>query len=280
MDPTRFDTLTRSLTDARSRRRALTALLAGPLSLLSVASMDAKKGKGRSNSEGKNVHGEGKKKKKKKKKATVPTTHTPDPSAPPADPGTGSPPPPSCPNGQRLCRGTCLSILICCDNSDCAGGRTCQSGTCACPASAPKVCPGSTICQQCCADDDCTSPPGQVGTGIATCSAAGVCVCERTDTRYCPATKWCGTCCSNAECQYGAICKTNFTEATTCQCASTTSTCRGAGRTGCAPNGACAAACGIACNPQNGDAACPCPASLICDFDPANQGAGYRCAPR
>lgn len=57
MDAHRFDSLTRSLTDVRSRRGALSALLGGALGLLELADAAAKK-KGK---------GKGKKKKKKKK---------------------------------------------------------------------------------------------------------------------------------------------------------------------------------------------------------------------
>jgi hypothetical protein len=50
MDPIRFDTLTRSLTAARSRRAALAALLGGSLALLGLADSTAKKkGKGKKN---------------------------------------------------------------------------------------------------------------------------------------------------------------------------------------------------------------------------------------
>ena len=58
MDPDRFDTLARVLTDARSRRVAPTWLLGGTLGLLGLAETIAKKAKG------KDVHAAGKRKKK------------------------------------------------------------------------------------------------------------------------------------------------------------------------------------------------------------------------
>jgi hypothetical protein len=64
MDPCRFDTLTRSLDAPRSRRGALTALLAGTLGLLGLADTLARKGK----------MGKGKKKKGKKKRGVQSTS--------------------------------------------------------------------------------------------------------------------------------------------------------------------------------------------------------------
>ena len=76
MDADRFDAVTRSLREARSRRgltRLLGALtLGGPLALLGAAETEAKR-----------------KKKKKKKTGTTPTA-----TAPPPGPGPVSPPPP------------------------------------------------------------------------------------------------------------------------------------------------------------------------------------------
>jgi len=244
MDPTLFDNFTRTLTDARSRRGALTAVLGGTLGLLGLAETAAKKGK--------HVHGEGKKKKKKKKKkkAPVPTTQTP----------VSPPPPPSC--------------------SDCAGGRTCQAGTCACPAAKPKVCPGSTICRQCCVKADCTFFD-EITPSVPECATDGVCVCATAGTRFCGGLGFCGSCCSHAECTGGSLCDQPTPGAAyACVCRNTDVTCVGAGRTGCVPDTAiCRNACGTSCNPEDGDAACPCAANLVCDFDPAVQD-GYYCAPR
>jgi hypothetical protein len=115
-------------------------------------------------------------------------------------------PPLSCPQGQRLCGGACLSVLICCNDADCAGGRTCQQGTCACPADRPHVCAGSTICQQCCSVAECRPDSRNDGQ----LCQDGVCVCTVANTRRCPnGTGWagyCGSCCDSSECPGAEIC--------------------------------------------------------------------------
>src|SRR5690242_7069246 len=116
MDESRFDAFSRAVAQTRSRR-GLTRLLGGlavgdPLGLLHRPETAAK----------------GKKHKKRK----------PSPAAPPSPPS-----PPPCPAGQRLCRGTCSAVTHCCIDGDCADGKTCQQGTCACPADKPHLCAGS-----------------------------------------------------------------------------------------------------------------------------------------
>ena len=257
MDGARFDTLTRFLTEARSRRGTLVALLGGTLSLVGLAETSAKK-----------------KKHKKKRQRPV----SPPPQSPPSSP--------SCPEGQRLCRGTCLSVLICCTDDDCAGGRTCQAGTCACPLAKPHICPGSTLCQQCCVTADCTDTTS--GAGLPTCTN-GTCTCV-TGT-YCPLGSGgglgspnglCGECCDNAECPNGGqtCTRTSPSQTPACRCNLAQIACSATGRTGCIFNSAeCRNACGQACNPQNGDAACPCSTDLVCDFEPGVQD-GYFCRAR
>jgi hypothetical protein len=106
MDGFRFDRLPRTLTAAGSRRRALSSLLAGTLGTLGWHADDAAAHD--FTAKCKKKSGDAKKKclKKAKKHAAMHTTG------------------PTCPSGQRLCRGACLSVLICCDASDCPGGRT------------------------------------------------------------------------------------------------------------------------------------------------------------
>jgi hypothetical protein len=125
VDDTRFDSLTRSLSDLRSRR-GLTRLLigiglGGPLALGGLDENEAKRKKR------KPVHGEGKKKKKKKKK----TGRTPTATVPPPDSSVVSPPPPPDPCAGVVCpavaRGTsgCVGgtcIITSCD----AGFRDCD----------------------------------------------------------------------------------------------------------------------------------------------------------
>jgi len=181
MDPNRFDTLARSLTDARSRRAALASLLGGTLGLLGLAETSAK------NRTGNDVHGEGKKKKKKKKKkkAPVPTTQTPVESSSPVSP----PPPavctPSCPNNQ-----------------------TCQTGTCVCPGGG-RPCTLDGSCGECCLHADCCNGafPCPAGSQICRPPVNGNRVCGCPDgTELCS-----GTC--------RAVCNAlQFRDPTTCGC--------------------------------------------------------------
>jgi hypothetical protein len=139
----------------------------------------------------------GKQKKKCLKKARKhAATHT-------ATPTTGL----SCPSGQRPCRGACLSVLICCDASDCAGGRTCQQGTCACPPDEPhdNCAPGNTVCQQCCTVTDCRP---NIYNDNQACTN-GQCVCP-APTHRCPSGSEnagrCGQCCNDSDCPGAAFC--------------------------------------------------------------------------
>jgi len=160
MDSDRFDSLTRNLTTAGSRRVALGSLLAGSLALLGLGGTDAKKGKG--------------KKKKKKKPVSVclngqattvpkataltllalgatfgacPPPTAPPPPPPPPDPNdciavacdapaaSCGPPALGCqcitsgPAGPGFCAQDPGGPYIPCDPGTCAAGRQCK-GTC------------------------------------------------------------------------------------------------------------------------------------------------------
>jgi hypothetical protein len=70
-----------------------------------------------------------------------------------------------CSDGQKACDGRCIPANACCRDSDCAGGKRCQTnGTCACPNNM-KDCNGT--CRVCCGDRDC--PTGQFCTKDNTC---------------------------------------------------------------------------------------------------------------
>ena len=106
MESDRFDALLRRLTQARSRRGAVTALVGGVLGLAGLAETTAKK----------------RKKKKKKKGAS---------GSPP------SPPPP--PLSPPVCTPTCAATDPCGDDGcggscgTCSGAASCLSGRCVCP---------------------------------------------------------------------------------------------------------------------------------------------------
>src|SRR4051812_1097410 len=221
MDPSRFDTVARELSRARSRRGALATLVGATLGLLGLAETEAKH-----------------KKKHKKKKLSPPA----------------SPPPLSCPNGQKPCDGGCIPTSQCCADNECSsaglprccggsfvpptpccraahctGGKTCVQGLCRRPADKPKDCNGG--CPQCCVKGDCT-PSIRTDDGTPECSTAGVCVCARPGTRSCPDGS-CGTCCSAAECTaIGEGCiKPVPSEPAGCHCTQTEAYCTAQGKT-------------------------------------------------
>jgi hypothetical protein len=174
MDGSRFDALARSLTTARSRRRALTGLVGGTLSLLGVAEIA------------------GRHKKKKKRHSS-----SPPPSPPP-------PPSPTCtPNcagkvcGDDGCGGSC--------GVACTGGNTCHNGTCVCF-------PGTTACpanQVCLSNGTCATVCQTDGNCNADCTCNGFPSAE--GPRYCTADTTCGdvpqVCTTANDCPRGQACQ-------------------------------------------------------------------------
>jgi hypothetical protein len=250
MDDSRFDALARSLVSVGSRRHALGGFLASVLALVGsrtdeVSAKNCKK-----------IQNKAKRKKCLAKAKTL-----------------------SCPAGQRPCRGACLSVLICCDDTDCAGGRTCQQGTCACPADKPHDdCPGSTVCQQCCTVDDCR-PDSRIDGQVC---QNGQCVCTRAGTRRCPSDSsfpgLCGACCTNGECPEAQVCTFDGgLSSPYCRCFS--DRCDVNGQQICVPPG-CADKCITPCNvpgqPQAGQPCCTGKGAFVC-FE-LSQG-DFRCAP-
>jgi hypothetical protein len=169
MDGSRFDTLSRALVRDHSRR-GLTRLLGGLVlgGSLAVRGSPADEAKGK-----------GKKHHKKHRGRSGPT----------------------CPEGQKPCQGGCIPSNQCCENSDCPGGRICQSGACVCPPERPLVCPGTSVCAQCCSLDDCHP----VGSADGLACQGGQCVCTVAGTRRCP-NGACGSCCSDSDCPGAELC--------------------------------------------------------------------------
>lgn len=224
MDSTRFDALTRSLTDPRSRRRTLVSLLGGTLGLLGLTETIAKKRKP--------VHGEGKKKKKKKNDPSPtnqdPVSPSPLPPPPPSPPPP--PPPPPCANGIKDgsesdvdCGGTCPR---------CVNGQTCTSRDDCVSA----FCHSSTgLCAMCIPGG---GPPClSDATGTCSChDVTGTCIKNAAAFRtsrcsLCPAETFCqGTADPTVEgCHYrcGAI---NYCPAGADNCQSDTTTCGNDGK--------------------------------------------------
>jgi hypothetical protein len=250
MDGPRFDGLTRRLADSHSRRGVVSRVgrlvLVGAVALVPWSESAAKRKKG----------------KKRKQR--------PDETGP------------SCPAGQRLCRGTCLSVLICCDDTDCAGGRTCQNGTCACPASRPHVCTGSTLCQQCCSVTDCR--PGTADDGQA--CQNGQCVCTQSGDQRCPAgterAGYCGRCCDHGDCPAAELCldgsRNNDRLDLVCTCDDAQCP-LGNGQSVCVPDGCrdkCFRPCNVPGQPQAGQPCCSGKGAWVCyEVSPGD----FQCAP-
>jgi hypothetical protein len=162
MDGTHFDALTRSLTVAGSRRRALAAALGSALGLLGwhgvehTAAHDPSKGCKRKS---------GKAKKKCLKKAKAHNAAHANETAPPA----------GCPSGTQACGGECLKPCTgftsrnpftckCCGitGKPCTLGSECCNNFCT--AIAPLVCEGNASGQPCDFDAQCFN--GNCGNGF------------------------------------------------------------------------------------------------------------------
>ena len=266
MDGSAFDSLTRTLTVAGSRRHALGGVLAGALGLLGAGAEHASARKQK-------PCPPCKKRKKGKCKARLP-----DGAGCTDTSGQGGKcqlgrcvPSLACPAGQRPCRGSCLSVLICCVDQDCAGGRTCQDGTCACPATKPHVCEGSTVCRECCQSADCW-PNGQ-DQGDGQICQGGVCTCTVAGTRRCTSgihTGECGRCCLDSECPEATICVQAALAPASCLCAFGPSECLGY-----CVDEACNGKCNQPCD-NPGAVCCGSRGTLICQ---PQQAGGARCQP-
>lgn len=159
--------------------------------------------------------------------------------------------------GWTLCNGTCtqltcgnagapdLSACSCtcssgqCIETDgstvscvptCSGGRTCQSGTCACPTG-QILCSTTCVTGTCCTDADCTGStycdqtshtcqaeggPGTACSENDQCTTSictnGVCACPSGSVN-CSGTCVTGTCCTDTDCRAGDFCSNHACQA-------------------------------------------------------------------
>jgi hypothetical protein len=190
MDGPRFDTLTKRLATPGSRRRALTALVAGSLSLLGWASTEDI-GAHNALEECKKKSGKAKKRCIKKARAHN-ATHTTTPRCTPSCAGK------EC--GPDECSGVC---------GTCGAGERCEAGQCVCvPQCGGRTCGSDGCGSQCgtcrdvetCQDGNCTC--AAPGPGDSCSSAAECCAYTALDERSC--TRGDGFCSSIfSTCRYG-----------------------------------------------------------------------------
>jgi hypothetical protein len=141
MKPGQFDALARSLTDRRSRRGALAAVVGGALGVAGLAKTDAKK---------KKPCPPCKKRKKGKCKKTLPDGTSCSGGTCQGGRCLAAVPPPAtgdCPSGHKPCDGGCIPSSQCCDNADCpVSGQVCTAARqCVCPAGLPQTCGGACL---------------------------------------------------------------------------------------------------------------------------------------
>lgn len=177
MDDARFDLLTRSLSDLRSRRRVLAGMTSGLAAVVLIGGADAKS-----------------KKKKKKKKKKQPCQSNCDGRTCGGNGCDGVCGSGDCGAGQTCVGGNCVPGSGAC-SLGCTGGRECQAnGTCQCPSDRPHAAPEqfcNETCRECCIDDHC-HPTKQ-------CAPGGVCVCEGFGEKDCGGG-FCSQCCTPEDC--------------------------------------------------------------------------------
>jgi hypothetical protein len=75
----------------------------------------------------------------------------------------------------------CAEPDVCCQGNCCTDGTTCGSGgSCVCPASAPYDCNQDGICQECCADGDCSGTDYCENNECTTCHPTPL-LCDRNE---------------------------------------------------------------------------------------------------
>jgi hypothetical protein len=219
MDPSRFDTLARSLTTASSRRIALLALVTGLVAPfapdLDAGATRRKRrnmgGNPRRSAQHESTNRLGMEKKKgKKKKKKKKTTLTPTSPAPPTCT-------PNCSGGRNCGANGCGGVCGACSGTEtcggggmpgvcgsssactpaCTGGRDCQSnGTCTCPPEKPHAAPEQycdDTCRECCIDSNCHV------TKHCSHPQGSICVCTGHNHHDC-GDGICRQCCSEDDC--------------------------------------------------------------------------------
>ena len=112
-----------------------------------------------------------------------------------------------CPVGQRPCGSVCISAGDCCADADCADGRICRNGSCACR-------PGTDVCDDACVRLD--TDEVNCGACGAACPSGARClegdcfcprnlvVCDDACTNLDTNDDHCGRC--HAKCSVGRVC--------------------------------------------------------------------------
>ena len=269
MDGPCFDTLTRSLTEARSRRGAVAALLAGALGGLRLADTDAKKGRNDDAAKAEACIPTGKRCPSKKPRGQKQKQLTCAQCCQGVVAGVTTR------KGKRVKKCTCRSPGTPCNSATaaecCDGAASCQGGVCGGSGSAVDRCTGSG--QACTADVQCCTGVCNVGgagltgdecaacrTGGATCEAAPESCCQpRTCTAGSLAASACcsllGERCVQGPTEVGSCCPSDGIVCTTdgpstpATCCKTSGPAPGpVGADNC-PNGANPGCCGGTCDP-------------------------------
>ena len=167
MDGTRFDSLTRSLTDARSRRGVLSSLLVGTLGL--VGWFDSQEAAAKNCKQIKD--------KKKRKKCLKKGQGAPSQALDASPSGDPAPPPPPPPPGPCIpaCAGKVCGADGCGGSCGiaCTGGKICPNGVCVCP-SGTEECGGGCV-PLCAATEMRTAACGCCRLTGQSCGADGCC---------------------------------------------------------------------------------------------------------
>lgn len=236
MDGARFDRVVRSLTLARSRRRAIAGLIAGLLAALDLdgdsEAAARHRTRRRARGRGHRLNGERKKGKKKKSKKPAPPIVTPPPGTPPVVPSPPASPPPPGPgcSSDPECKVSHGSCAICLGGQCVPNHPQCivaMNNPCAkCSATAFECYRDERLCNDkcipingCCTHAECGLSHGEcaaceddgrcVATGTICLSLYGPCsacdmatfTCETDDGVPCGgACLEPGSCCGHADC--------------------------------------------------------------------------------
>ena len=132
MAENQFDLITRAVGRAATRRDALRVLAGvaggGFTALVGVSQREAGEAERRKKASQKHRKEQRKRDRKRDRKRAHRQSQQPQ-----------SPPPAACPDGRKLCDGSCIPTGDCCTSKDCPGDQVCRAGTCGAPTLYPNL---------------------------------------------------------------------------------------------------------------------------------------------